>query len=55
MLKLGLGIDIGEAGLGGFDIGYGLREPCAVVPIVDPEQDVARRTVWLSSTSTAVT
>ena len=42
MLKLGFGIDIGEASLSGFDIGRRLREPCAVVPIVDPEQDVTR-------------
>ena len=41
VLELGLRIDIGEAGLGGFDIGLGLRKACAVVPIVDPEQDVA--------------
>ena len=42
MLKLDIGIDIGEASLGGFDIGHGLRKPCAIVPIVDPEQDVTR-------------
>ena len=40
MLKLDFGIDIGEARLSGFDIGHRLREPRAVVPIVDPEQDV---------------
>ncbi|MDT4847211.1 hypothetical protein FQZ97_812600 [compost metagenome] len=40
-LKLGLRIDIGQASLGSADIGHGLRKPCPVVPIVDPEQDVA--------------
>ena len=42
MLKLGVRIDIGEASLRCFDIGRCLRKLCAVVPIVDPEQDVTR-------------
>lgn len=42
VLKSYLRIDIGHASLCSFDIGDGLREPCAIVPIVDPEQDVAR-------------
>lgn len=40
MLKLDVCIDIGEAGFGGFDIGFSLRESCAVIAIIDPEQDV---------------
>jgi hypothetical protein len=42
VLELGLRIDIGEASLGSFDIGFCLRKPRAVVPVVDPEQDVTR-------------
>jgi hypothetical protein len=41
LLKLRFRLDIGEAGLGCFDIGDSLRQPGAVIPVVDPEQDIA--------------
>jgi hypothetical protein len=40
MLELRLGIDVDQAGLGGGDVGFGIREPGAVVAIVDAEQNV---------------
>jgi len=41
MLKLDLGIDIGQPGQRSLDGGTRLREPGAIIPFVDPEQDVA--------------
>ena len=41
VLELNLGIDVREPRTGGVDIRRGLRNPGAIVPVVDPEQNVA--------------
>lgn len=41
MLKLRFGLDVGEAGSRGNHVRLSLRQLGAVIPIVDPEEDIA--------------